>query len=873
MALTIGTKLGSHEITAVLGKGGMGEVYRARDTKLNREVAIKILPEEFSLDPDRVARFQREAEVLASLSHPNIAAIHSLEEEQGSRFLVLELVEGETLDVRIKRGPIPFEETLHIAKSICEALEAAHEKGIVHRDLKPANIKITPEGKVKVLDFGLAKAYEREPADISRSNSPTISIMASQAGVILGTAAYMSPEQAKGRKVDRRTDIFAFGCVLYEMLTGRPAFEGEDIPEILSRVLQREPDWTLLPANVPARVRELLWLCLQKDIRKRRSDAADVRIDIEQALAEPAKASPPGRSVRLAWIVSLAVAAVLIVALGIPAMRYLREMPPPEMRVEINTPQTSQPLHFALSPDGMSLVFVASGNGPQRLWVRSVDVEAAQPLPGTDGASFPFWSPDSRSVGFFAGGKLKRIDIGGGSPQELADAPAGRGGAWNSDGTILIAATNAGPLWRIPASGGGQPIETTKLDLTGQSSHRLPQFLPDSHHFLFFAVGSPNSQGIYLASLDGGEAKRLMSADSAGAYMEPGLLVFNRQGTLVARHLDVVNRALTGDPVRLAESVDYESTFNLGGFSVSAAGRVSYRTGGREHRQLKWFDRTGKPVGVAGEPDVTHLSSPELSPDGQSVIVGRDPQNNYDIWLIDLLRGGATRFTSDPAAELYGLWSPDGMRIAFNSNRSGSYNLYLKSSSGANGEEPLLESPRVKIPLDWSRDGRLLLYQEADPKTGWDLWALPMSGDRKPIAIANTTFEEREGKFSPDGRWVAYQSNVNGSFDIYMQSFPGPGRKWKISTAGGTDPRWRADGQELFFIAADSKLMAVSVRTSDSTFETGSPTALFQTRIATTGNFRQEYDVAHDGRFLINTILDDAVSPIMLLLNWKPPVK
>jgi len=561
---------------------------------------------------------------------------------------------------------------------------------------------------------------------------------------------------------------------------------------------------------------------------------------------------------------------VAAVALAIPAVRHLRETPPPEMRVEINTPSTPLPLHFALSPDGARLAFVASGNGPQRLWVRSLDATAAQPLVGTAGATYPFWSPDSRSLGFFAAGKLKRIDITSGSSQELADAPAGRGGSWSSDGTIVFGPTSAGPLWRLPASG-GQPVEITKLDVPRQGTHRLPQFLPDGRHFLFWVGGTPDAQGIYLGSLDGGEPKRLTAADSAGAYTEPGLLLFNRQGALVARQLDVASGALTGDPIMLAESVDYDTSFGLGGFSVSAAGRLSYRVSGVEQRQLTWFDRTGKPVGVAGEPDVTRLSTPALSPDGRNVAVGRDVQNNYDIWLIDVLRGGATRFTSDATVEIYAIWSPDGMRLVFNSNRKGPYNLYLKPSSGAGSEELLLESPNVKNPVDWSRDGRFVLYQESDTETGWDLRALPMSGDRKPIVIANTPFEERVGQFSPDGRWVAYQSNITGSFEIYVQSFPGPGGKWKVSTAGGTNPRWRADGQELFFIAPDAKLMAASVHTSSSSFEAGSPTALFQTRIVIGSDFGNEYAVSRDGRFLINTVLDNAASPITLLLNWKLP--
>jgi eukaryotic-like serine/threonine-protein kinase len=500
MAIQIGAQLGSHEITALLGKGGMGEVYRARDTKLKREVAIKVLPDEFSRDSERVSRFQREAEVLASLNHPNVAAIYDLQEAQGSRFLVLELVEGETLAERFARGPIPLDEALEIAKHICEGLEAAHEKGVIHRDLKPSNVKITPDGTVKVLDFGLAKGMESKPTS-ALSNSPTlISAAGTNAGVILGTAAYMSPEQAKGKTVGRRGDIWAFGCVLYEMLTGQQAFRGEDVTEILARVLEREPNWALIPANVPLQIQKLLRLCLQKDSRKRRSDAADVRIDIEQALSEPlipaGLPAPAPRRERL-WISVAGVLLIAIAALSVPALRYFRETAQPEIRVEVNTPPTADPLSFAISPDGRRLVFVASNDGKSQLWVRALDSLAAQPLAGTEGASFPFWSPDSASIGFFADGKLKRIDIVGGATQMLANAPNGRGGAWNRQG-IIVFGLGVGPLSRVAATG-GEPVTVTRL-ASDESAHKFPQFLPDDRHFIYIAQGP---QAVYLGALDG----------------------------------------------------------------------------------------------------------------------------------------------------------------------------------------------------------------------------------------------------------------------------------------------------------------------------------------------------------------------------------
>jgi eukaryotic-like serine/threonine-protein kinase len=869
----IGTKLAHYQITSHLGTGGMGEVYQATDSKLGRSVAIKFLPEAFTHDAERITRFEREARVLAALNHPHIAAIYGSDESSGRKFLVMELAVGETLAERIARGPVAVSEALAIAVQIAEALEAAHEKGIIHRDLKPANVKITPEGKVKVLDFGLAKAFQQEQSP-AMSNSPTL-MDASVPGVILGTAAYMSPEQARGKEADRSSDLWALGCVLYEMLTAHAAFEGETIGEILAGVFKAEPDWQRLPAETPEAIRRLLRRCLQKDRRRRLNSANDARIDMEEALsAPPAEAVPTAvrtKKLRLAWIVA-AVATIAFVSI---AMLYFSQevIPePPQMRVDISTPRTTQPLHFALSPDGMQLVFVATSNESQQLWLRPLNAASAQPLAATDGGEYPFWSPDSRTIGFFAGGKLKRLDIGAGPPQVLADAPAGRGGTWNGSGTILFAPTNASGLWRVAASG-GSPVQVTKLDLPRLGSHRLPQFLPDGRQFIFFGQGIPDAQGIYLASLDGSEAKRVTPSDAPGGYIDPGLLVFNRQGSLVARRLDIANGTLTGDTMTLAESVSYDTAFNLSGFTVSSAGRLAYRAGGREARQLQWFDRNGKPLGAVGEPDVNTLVCAELSPNGRQVAVSRTIQGNTDVWLIDILRGGMTRFTVDAAIDQMPIWSPDGTKIAFGSNRGGSYDLYLKPSSGAGAEEPLLPSQLSKGVEDWLADGKFVLYQEAGPKTGWDLWALPTFGDRKPIPIVNSQFEERDGQFSPDGRWVAYQSNVTGRFEIYVQPFPGPGGKWQVSTAGGTFPRWRADGKELFFIAPNAKLMSVPANTSGPTFEAGSPSALFQTHIVSggTASLQSQYVVSRDGRFLINTQVEESnTTPITLILNWKP---
>jgi serine/threonine protein kinase len=887
VSLSIGTRLGTVEVLGIIGRGGMGEVYRARDTKLKRDVAIKTLPDEFSHDADRLSRFQREAEVLASLNHPNIAAIYDLQEAEGSRFLVLELVEGETLANRIAGGPIPIDEALPVAKSICEALEAAHEQGVVHRDLKPANVKITPDGKVKVLDFGLAKAMESTPNTLL-SNSPTlISVAASNAGVILGTAGYMSPEQAKGQTVDRRTDIWAFGVVLYEMLTGRMLFSGETVSETMAFVMTKEPDWKALPTETPWPLEKLLRRCLIKDPRSRLRDIGEARIAIAevQSGSEPNAPAPQSvsRPSARAWMSVSAVLTLIAAGLALPAVRYFREsaLPAPsEMRLEITTPSTSAPLEFALSPDGRYTVFVASGDGPQRLWLRPLDKTQALPMTGTEGATSPFWSPNSRSIGFTALGKLKRIDIAGGPPQILADSGGGRGGTWNSDGIILFTPSAAAPLFRVFASGGA-PAAITKLDPV--VSHRFPSFLPGGRQFLFYAQGPPDVAGIYLGSLDSNTVRRLTPADTYGAYASPGWLLWVRDGSLVAQHLDLKRNELTGDPVTLADTVAFDANASAGALSVSASGLLAYRRGETGRHQLTWFDRAGKSLGTFGTPDDSTLSFLALSPDGRRVAVNRTVQGNTDVWLLNGTR--ASRFTFDAAVEEFAVWSPDGSRIAFDSIRKGVRDLYIKPSSGAEDEKLLLQTSQDKYVTDWSPDGRFLLYQSLDPQTSYDLWVLPLEGDQKPWPFLKTRFAEVVGLFSPDGRWVAYFSNESGQMEVYVRPFVTPGAnpagnlargQWQVSTAGGVYPRWRPDGKELYYTGLDGRIMAVPISATSTTLEPGDPVELFKPRIYGRGNLfaglGRQYDVTRDGRFLVNTVLDDIeTAPITLLQNWKPP--
>jgi hypothetical protein len=640
----------------------MGEVYRARDTTLHRDIALKVLPEAVAADSDRLARLRREAQLLAALNHPHIAHIHGFEESAGTPALVMEVVEGPTLADRIAKGPLPIREALAIARQIAGALEAAHEQGIVHRDLKPANIKVKDEGTVKVLDFGLAKALEPAASDVGAHSAQPATITAPEMmtgiGVIVGTAAYMSPEQATGRRIDKRTDIFAFGCVLYEMLTGRRAFEGEHASEILARVIEREPDWSALPAHVPPGIRRLLKRCLEKDVKARRRDAGDVIADIDDAAIDAASVAVAERRAdpaisRFGWTAAATLALALAV-LGAGRLREEDPEPAREMRLDITTPATSAAEQFALSPDGRSVAFVASGDGPQRLWLRRFDQATAQPLPGSEDARAASWSPDSRSIVFSTLGEIKRVDLSGGAPAVLEDNFSGELGSWNLNGVILGAA--AGTIYRINASGDGEPEKV--LEVPG-GWILSPQFLPDGKRFLFCVYsGAPQVRGTYIASLDGGAPKRLGPAENGAAWLAPDRVVFTLQGSLWARPLDLERLEWNGDPELITDAIG-EITGRHGGFSVSQGGTIAYRKQA-SISQLTWLDREGKPSARPLEPDSESLVAPQISPDGRRVTVDRTVQGNRDVWLIDVSRRGMTRLTADAAADGYPVWFPDG---------------------------------------------------------------------------------------------------------------------------------------------------------------------------------------------------------------------
>jgi Tol biopolymer transport system component len=900
LGLSAGARLGLYEIVSPLGAGGMGEVYRAHDAKLGRDVALKVLSEAFARDAERMARFQREAKVLASLNHPNIASIYGLEDSGPTHALVMELVEGPTLADRIKSGPIPIDEAVLIAKQIAEGLEYAHERGIVHRDLKPANIKVSSDDAVKILDFGLAKAVEGEAVENDMASSPTLAHMATQAGFILGTAAYMSPEQAKGKPVDRRADIWAFGCVFYEMLTGKMAFGGETVTDILASVVRSEPDWSQLPEGTPLRARVLLQRCLQKDPKQRLRDIGDARISLDEIISgAPLEAPTPGElAAASGWlgafgqhtILPWAIAALLFATLTPVLFIHLREKPlslARPVRFEIPLPEKvtiSTAGRYALSPDGNQLAFFASGSdGVTRIWIRALDSLDAHPLPGSEStADTPFfWSPDSRYIAFDAGRKLNKIDISGGAAETLCDLPGyAVGGSWNRDGVIIFG-QDSGVIMRVSANGGPATPLTALNPSRKEVDHLFPSFLPDGGHFIYLRVSSqPENSGVYIGSLDSKpeqqDSRQLLATPYGPVYApssdpQRGQLLFLRDGTLMAQPFDSRGLELSGQPVTVARQVG--SFWDGGFFSASASGVLVYRTAGGADSQVTWLDRQGKALGTTGEPG--NYSTVALSPDGTRAAVTRIDQYPV-VWLVDFSRGTSTRFTFVSPLSSYAVWSPDGSHLIYASYKnSGSQDLYRKAANGATDEELLLKSDENKYPTNWSRDGRFLLYQALDSKTGkFSLWTLPLEGDKKPFLFLRTAFNNREGQFSPDGRWVAYVSDESGREEVYVRAFSpdstsaasDTGGKWLVSTGGGVQPRWSGDGKELYYRASDGKLMAVDVATK-SVFRPGLPKVLFQAPSS-------DWDIAPDGkRFLFAVPTKQGQAPFTVVLNWQAGLK
>ena len=898
MPLQPGSRLGHYEVLSALGAGGMGEVWRARDTRLNREVALKVLPDAFVADPERLTRFEREAKVLASLSHPHIGGIHGLEETDGVKALVLELVEGPTLADRIARGPIPIAETLRIASQIARALEAAHERGIVHRDLKPANIKVKPDGTVKVLDFGLAKALEPQLAaaqgDLSQSPTLSLTAAATRVGVLLGTAAYMAPEQARGRPVDKRTDIWAFACVVYEMLAGRSAFAGADLSETLARVLERDPDWTALPCSTPPGVLRVLRRCLRRDLEDRLHDIADVRIELEEAghANEPeAAARMPGSRRLLVGAAIVAGVVVIAAAVGLATARWADSgRPPPPVWFSILPPhgsRTAFPSPPALSPDGRQIAFSAPDQSGNRvLWVRAFESPVSRSIPGSQGASSPFWSPDGESLAFFDRFGLNRVDLAGGSPQKIDNSLSGwRSGTWNRTGDVLFFSLGAAVLNRVAATGGPLTPVTALSDERHEVAHMYPHFLPDGRRFLYFSLSlDERYEGLYVGSLDGGDPTFVAPLQSRAEYAD-GHLIFGRGSELFAQPFDLDSLKLTGEPSRIGEGVGLGwGSFHNFAFTTAPGGAVAYRSGSWPLRsQLVLMDSAGRVIRNLGEPDRWY--SMTLSPDGKRLALERinGDEKNADVWIMDLSRARLERLTFDRGPYrtfAIPVWSSDSERLLA-TNYTGPFWVMSTERSGDPGERlpHQLQDP-WGTPTDWSPDGQYVVVNQTSFSTSFDIWLLPTSPAGEPAPYAQTPYREYQGRVSPDGNWLVYTSDEAGREQIYLDTFPHPTRKILVSSSGGDFARWSNDGRTVFYLGPDRTVMRanVSFEGNGARASVSDPEPLFRLPSSIANPLqivRSPYEVLDDGeQFVFNLEVESQeVEEITVVLNWPESLK
>ena len=880
MTLSAGSRLGPYEILAPLGAGGMGEVYKARDTRLERTVAVKVLPSHMSASPEVRQRFEREAKTISQLSHPHICALYDVGREGETEYLVMELLEGETLLDRLAKGPLPPEQTLRYGVEIADALDKAHRQGIVHRDLKPGNVMLTRSG-VKLLDFGLAKAMAPPTPQSGLTAIPTQQGV-TQEGTILGTFQYMAPEQLEGKEADGRTDIFAFGCVLYEMATGKKAFSASSQASLITAIMSSDPApiSSVQPMTPPALDR-VVKTCLAKDPEDRWQSAGDLKRELRwigegssagEVVLSPIVARRSGRG-RL-W---MAAAFVLFAALAASLLLWRAGSRPSRQpltaRFEIAAPARGAFIgRPAVSPDGRFLVSVLELGGPNRLWLRPLDAAVGRELPGTEGRTTgPFWSPDSRSIGFFSDGKLKRIEISGGPPSTLCDALQPLGGTWNRDGVILFSADAGAGLYKVSASGGARSL-VAKPDKGRANEFKWPRFLPDGRRFLFYAQGRPEGTGVYIGSLDRGESTRVLESRFAAEYAS-GLLLFLRQGTLLAQPFDAEGSGLSGEAKAVAEGVGFNEISSSGYFSVSQNGVLAFNAGGEGETQPTWYDRRGTLLSTVGPPG--SYDHPELSPDGKRVVLDRTDASGRDLWVMDLSRRTTTRLTFDPSWDWMPAWSPDGSRVTFVSDRDGLPNLYEKNANGLGEETLTLGGDTGKHHLVSSADGRFLAYQVTSEQLGRvgprrlggesesDIWAMPLFGDRKPFPVLQAPFAEADPRFSPDSKWIAYTSNESGHREVYVQSFPTGGGKWQVSTAGGSDPRWRGDGRELFYFSEGKQLVAVPISVGAS-FEAGVPVVLFETN---TGAHVFAVDPSGQ-RFLILAPLRKSAPPLTVMLDW-----
>lgn len=875
MALSSGSKLGPYEITGSLGSGGMGEVYRARDTRLERDVAIKVLPPGMSSDPSLRQRLDREAKTVSKLSHAHICTLHDIGHQDGVDYIVMELVEGETLEQRLKKGPLPPEQTLRYGAQIGSALAKAHKLGIVHRDLKPSNIMLTKNG-AKLMDFGLAKGSGPAPLAAALTEMTAEQTKLTTEGTIVGTFQYMAPEQLEGKDADARTDIFALGEVIYEMATGKAAFTGKTRASLIAAILSSEPATmaSLQPLTPPA-LERAVQKCLAKDPDERWQSARDLADELNWIAvggqAEGAS-SVTGRErwQRWGWPAA-AVLLLLLVASGLALWKKSTQHSP-AMYFNAAVPYAANDV--ALSPDGKTLAAIAysTQTNDYMIWTYDIGGRHNVAVDGTQGASFPFWSPDSKAIGFFADGKLKRVDLAGGQVQLLCDAANGRGGTWNRDGVILFSGDSLGGLSRVSAAG-GSPVELTKPDPDrSESSHRWPQFLPDGNHYLFLGAnfsGKPENNAVFIGSLDSQEKCLLVSSSANASYAAPGYLVYLRDRTLVAQSFDGRRCALSGEPQTLSNEVLFFPLVDRAVFAVAGDSVLVTQTGkGASLSQPTWFDRSGKQLGTVGEPAIYNNIS--LSPDGRHVASDQvDAGGRYiHVWTTDTHAGTTTRLTFDASLHQTPVWSPDGKQVVYSSNRTMSFDLYVKNADGSGTEQTLTGFPE-RTPVnawDWSRDGRYVLIRK-----GIGLWYFSRADHSlKPLIQAKWTV--RNAQLSPDGRWIAYTTNETGRMEAYVSQFPGLGSRWQVSNAGGQEPRWRGDGKELFYISPEGKVMAVPVTTT-TMFAAGAPVALFQTHrrqpISSQDVF--SYDVTRDGqKFIVSTKVDEGkAAPLTVLLNWS----
>ena len=879
MTLESGSKLGRYEIRSKLGAGGMGEVYRARDEKLNRDVAVKILPASLSENGDRLHRFEQEAQAAGALNHPNILAIYDVGTDGAAPYVVSELLEGESLRDRLAHGPVPSRKAIDYATQIARGLAAAHAKGIIHRDLKPDNLFITKDGHVKILDFGLAKLVQPATDDLAQTDVATRKVH-TDPGTVMGTAGYMAPEQVLGKTVDHRADIFSFGAVLYEMLSGRRAFHRDSAIETLNAILKEEPpELTSTDHAIAPAVERVVWHCLEKSPERRFQSATDVAFALEslsgvtshpsqQTLTQhrPISTLRSWTRERLIW---LGICIVLLAATTALAVAYFSRSEPNvrAVRLAFTAPEnTTFSGDVTVSPDGSHIAFVANNaDGQRELWVRSLEADKPELLAGTEGANAPFWSPDSRSIGYFANGKLYRTEIAHGRPQQLCDVREDRGGAWNRDGVILFGGPEG--LQRVSAQG-GTPALATKVDAK-EEAHRWPFFLPDGHHFVFLAdAQTTENHHIRVGSLDTQETQILLSAVSRIAYAPPGYLLYVNQGALVAHPFDARTLKVTGDPTTVAEHIAEIGENHEFDFSVSENGVLTYQVGSQKSR-LAWYDRTGKKLESVGEPD--SYASISLSPDGGRALAGLlDPDGRQsDIWLLDLSRGTKARLTFNPQSDGDPVWSPDGKRIVFTSNRSGDGHIHLYDTSvSATGDEQALPTASADdIPTSWSHDGKNILFMRFQNDVPASLWLLSVADRQMKPLLQSPAYDVSGAAFSPNGRFIAYQSNESGRLEVYVQTFPLSGQKWLISSGGGVVPLWRGDGKELFYLTEDGKVMSAEVKT-DSNFGSVLSKQLFRMDIKRSPGY--PYAVAADGsRFLINSPAEASnPAPMIVVFNW-----